>query len=126
MTGTMPAMTPDQDPACAGEPLFFSGLRAPPQTGERALGRRGSPRFPPALPRPGKNHPAVGPATLRDKCAMRHGAEKCPAQRMDNASARRVGALFARRSPAHKQKVCQRGLRGKGPIMRKNAAVGEG
>jgi hypothetical protein len=26
--------------------------------------------FPPALPRPGKNHPAVGLATLRNKSAL--------------------------------------------------------
>jgi hypothetical protein len=49
------------------------------------------------------------------------GVEKRPNMGMNHAPARRVGALFARRSPAHKQKVCQRGLRGKGLIMRKNA-----
>jgi hypothetical protein len=53
------------------------------------------------------------------------GTSKLPGMRIDDAPARRVGALFALRSPAHKQKVCQRGLRGKGPIMRRNAAVGE-
>jgi hypothetical protein len=67
MAGAKPAMTPGQEPACAGEPLFFPGLRALPRTGERALGRQGPPPLPPALPRPGKNHPATGLATLRTK-----------------------------------------------------------
>jgi hypothetical protein len=43
-------------------PLFFPGLRG------RAAG--GHPGYPPALPRPGKNHPAVGPATLRNNGAL--------------------------------------------------------
>jgi hypothetical protein len=50
MARTMPAMTPDQEPACAGEPLFFPGLRALPRTDERVLGRGGLPSIFPALP----------------------------------------------------------------------------
>jgi hypothetical protein len=65
MAGAMPAMTPDPPL------LFFPGLRAPPRTGERILGRRGPPPIPPALSRPGKNHPAVGPAAKGNNGAMR-------------------------------------------------------
>jgi hypothetical protein len=81
--------------------------------------------FSPALFHSGKNHPTVGPAALRNKCAMRHGTDKCPNTGMNHAPARRVGALFVHRSPAYKQKVCQRDLGSKGPIMRRNAVVGE-
>jgi hypothetical protein len=35
------------------------------------------------------------------------GANEAPYKQIENAPARRVGALFARRSPAHEQKVCQ-------------------
>jgi hypothetical protein len=43
-------------------PLFFPGLRG------RAAG--GHPRSPPTLPRPGKNHPAIGRATLRSNALL--------------------------------------------------------
>jgi hypothetical protein len=117
MAGARPAITPDQEPTCAGEPLVFPGLRG------RAAG--GHPRF--LLPSPARGKTtqplALLPYALKALFAA-DGDNKFPIQRMNHASARRVDALFACRSPVHKQKVGQRGLRGKGPIIRRNVVVG--
>jgi hypothetical protein len=88
MAGTKPAMTPE--PAL----LFFPGLRG------RAAG--GHPGYPPALPRPGKNHHrlAVPPYGITALFAA-DGAGKIPGMRMENAphpeaEGRRVGVPLAR------------------------------
>jgi hypothetical protein len=90
-------------------------------------GRRGPPPILPALPRPGKNHPAIGPATKGSNGAMRHRADKCPGMRIENAPARRVGAALACPLTGHISKGRAKGVYGiNAPVLGIRAAVGEG
>jgi hypothetical protein len=120
MAGTRPAMTPGQEPACAGEPLFFPGLRG------RAAG--GHPRSLRPSPVRGKTtQPLALPPYGITALFAADGAGKGPGMRMDNAPARRVGAALACPLTGHKSKGRAKGGYGiNAPLLGIRAAAGEG